>query len=93
MRLNLRLASPAAESSPSTANQPWSRSPCPERVSVEPENGGQCFVDAPHFFGCDVADEVAEALRVNGTDLLGQHAGSFAGNVDLGPERRRSCAD
>jgi hypothetical protein len=60
---------------------------------VESEDGAECLVDAPHFLWGYVPREVAESLRVNGANLLDEHPGAFAGNVDLGPERCGTSAE
>lgn len=61
-------------------------------LSVEAEDGGERFVDAPHLFAGHVAHQVAEPLGVDGADLLDEDAGPLAGDVDLGPKRRRPGA-
>src|SRR5438093_5612518 len=61
-------------------------------ISLETEHGGECFVDAPHLFGGHVAHQVAESLGVDGADLFDEDAGPLAGDVDLGPKRRRPGA-
>ena len=58
------------------------------RWSVEAEDTEQRGVDAPLFFRCETAGEVAESLKVNGSHLLDEHASQGAVDVDLGSEGR-----
>ena len=47
--------------------------------SGQPEHGDERIVDRPHFFWRQQVDSVAQSLRVDGTDLLDEHARGLAG--------------
>lgn len=53
----------------------------------EAEDGGERLVDAPHLGGSEVADALAQSLRVDWAELLDEHSGGLAGDFDLGPKR------
>lgn len=55
---------------------------------AETQDGRQGFVDTPLLFGSDVTDQIAKPIRVDGTNLLDQHPGDLAEQIDFGAERR-----
>ena len=58
----------------------------------EPEDGQQCLVDSPLLFRAYTAHQLSKSAGVDGAYLLHEHAGFFAKQVNLGPERRRPRA-
>lgn len=64
-----------------------SRSAAVDRFgSAQTKDGEQCGVDSPLFFRCEMAGEIAEPLKVDGTDLFDKHATGGAVDVYLGSE-------
>ena len=56
---------------------------------AEPKNGHQGLIDAPLLLRVHPAYQFTKPTGVDGTDLLNQHAGGLAEQVDLWAERCR----
>jgi hypothetical protein len=55
------------------------------------ENGEESFVDTPLLLGADMTDEVAKSAGVDCADLLDEHSGCLAEQIDLWAERGGPC--
>ena len=60
----------------------------PAQVLTEAEYGEHCRIDSPLFFRGEMARQVTNPLHVDCADLLNEHPGSGAVDVDFGPEGR-----
>jgi hypothetical protein len=60
--------------------------------SGQAENGCEGLVDSPDLFDRKVSDAPAQALNVDSSKLLDEHARDFASYRDLGAERSWSGA-
>ena len=58
--------------------------------SEKSEDVGECLVNTPHLVAGQVSRPFAQTSRVEGPDLLDEHARSLAGDTDFGPEGRRA---
>ncbi len=71
----------------------WQQPASPtEWHSVQIKERSEGVFHAPCLLGGEVPDELAEATRVDGTDLLHQHPGHLAGDVHRGSEGGGPCA-
>ena len=58
------------------------------RRSRQPEYGYKSFVDPPHLFVGEMADEVSKSLGIDRAELLHEHSSDVPLDVRLGPKRR-----
>lgn len=56
------------------------------------EDGEECCVDAPLFFGAQVPRDLSQSLHIHGTHLLDENFGHGAIDLDLRTKRGRSGA-
>ena len=56
------------------------------------EDCEESFVDTPLLLGADVIDEFAKSAGIDCPDLLDEHPGCIAEQIDLRAERGRPCA-
>jgi len=58
--------------------------------SAQPKNGKECGVDPPLFFRTEMPCDISEAIDVDSADLLDEHFGCHALDLDLGAKGRGS---